>query len=164
MDRARLKSTAFAGAFLGLPHWLPPVGFCPNRVLNPDPRLNFQLLFLCPISRRRSGPWQRPFHFPKCRLACRTCALLPGPSVRHDAYRDRRRQQNSLASLAIYDEWSWTALQQLWFRFGILICGPMICQWLIHIKEIGPTAFESSYHISPRDIMTALFDSVSNST
>ena len=51
------------------------------------------------------------------------------------------RRQSFLASLVIYDVWSWPALQQLWFRFGILMYGPMICQWLIH---------------SARDIMPAL--------
>ena len=72
--------------------------------------------------------------------------------------RDRRRRQNFLASLAIYDVWSWAALQQLWFRFGILIYRPMICQRLIHLKEIGPASLESSDHISTRDIMAALPD------
>ena len=49
------------------------------------------------------------------------------------------RRQSFLASLVIYDVWSWPALQQLWFRFGILMYGPMICQWLIHsARDIMP--------------------------
>jgi hypothetical protein len=42
---------------------------------------------------------------------------------------------------------SWSALQQSWFGFGILIYCPMIRQRPIHIEEVGPPRLESSYHI-----------------
>jgi len=40
----------------------------------------------------------------------------------------------------------------------------MICQWLIHIKEISPASFESPYHVGARDVMPALLYAASNPT
>jgi hypothetical protein len=81
-------------------------------------------------------------------------------SALRDAYHDRRWRQSFLASLVVYDEWPWPVLQQSWFRFRILVYGPVIRQRLVHIKEIGPASFESPYHLSARDIMPALLYAV----
>jgi hypothetical protein len=138
--------------------------FCGKRPLNPGHSGNFQPDLYRSISCRRSDPWQRPCRFPKRKSGSRICAPLRERFAQRDAYLDRHRRQSFLVSLVIYDEWSWSALKQFWCRFRILIYGPMICQWLIHIKEIGPASFESSYHISARDIMTALPDAVRDPT
>jgi hypothetical protein len=74
-----------------------------------DPRLNFSVRIFSD-------------HFPSFpdvnRRTVHACNLAY--STRPVATRDRRRRQ-SFRTSSIYVEWSWTALQQFRFRFGILV-------------------------------------------
>jgi hypothetical protein len=89
-------------------------------------------------SQNLTASWLQPYHLPKRKSAFRACVPLLGQCERLDASHGRHRKQSSLASLAIYVEWSWSALQQSRFGLGIFIYCPMIRQGLVYLKEIGP--------------------------
>lgn len=110
------------------------------------------------------GSLATTLRFPKRKSASRICARLRERFAQRDAYHGLHRRQSFLVSLVFYNEWSWSALKQFWCKFRILIYGRMICQWLIHIKEIGPTSFESPYHVRARDVMSALLYAINNPT
>jgi hypothetical protein len=108
--------------------------------------------------------WPRPCRLPRRKSVFRAYAPRLGQYVRHAASLDRHRRQSSPASWAIFVEWSWSALHQSRFSFGILIYCPVIRQRLIHIEEIGPSALESPYHIGSRDIVAPLSHSARDPT
>jgi hypothetical protein len=120
------------------------------------------------LGTRRRVPFtassQRPCHSPRRTPGCRAYVRPRAPSGPPAVTHDRPLRQSSPLSSAVSIGCSWTALQQFGFGLRILVHRPMICQGLIHIKEIGPAPLKSAYHVGARNIMAALPNAGSNPT